>query len=85
MMANGIFVAGGVNWYYSCYKEASMHKSAATLSGPLPETAPFGSLFRGLIAKTRNAVKIPTGYQDERGFHLGVKPPEKEIKWPSFW
>ena len=41
----------------------------------------------GIIAKLKNAVKfeIPMGYQDETGFHTGVKSPEKEIKWPTTW
>ena len=41
----------------------------------------------GLIARLKNAVKyeIPTGYQDESGFHAGVKGAEKEIKWPMTW
>jgi hypothetical protein len=41
----------------------------------------------GIIARLRNAVKfeIPMGYQDESGFHAGVKAAEKEIKWPSTW
>jgi hypothetical protein len=40
-----------------------------------------------IVAKLRNAIRIeiPVGYQDETGFHLGVKPAEKEIKWPSVW
>jgi len=25
------------------------------------------------------------GYQDETGFHTGVKANEKEIKWPTTW
>jgi len=41
----------------------------------------------GLITRLKNAVKleIPTGYQDESGFHTGVKAEEKEIKWPTTW
>jgi hypothetical protein len=41
----------------------------------------------GLIARLKNAVKlnIPVGYQDEAGFHAGVKPADKEAKWPSVW
>lgn len=41
----------------------------------------------GIIARLKNAVRfeIPTGYQDETGFHLGVKASEKEIKWPATW
>jgi hypothetical protein len=26
--------------------------------------------------------KVPVGYQDEQGFHYGVKPAEKQIIWP---
>ncbi len=64
-----------------------MHKSAVTMHESLPNTVPFGSMFRGIIAKVRNSVRfeIPTGYQDETGFHMGVKPAEKEIKWPPVW
>jgi hypothetical protein len=41
----------------------------------------------GIIARLKNAVKfdIPTGYQDETGFHTGVKAEDKEIKFPSTW
>jgi hypothetical protein len=41
----------------------------------------------GLIARLMNAVKfeIPVGYQDESGFHTGVKADEKELKWPATW
>jgi hypothetical protein len=33
-----------------------------------------------IVVKLRKAIKIPTGYQDETGFHLGIEPAEKEIK-----
>lgn len=57
------------------------------MQGPLPDTASFGSIFRGIVTKVKNAVRIeiPVGYQDETGFHMGVKPPEKEIQWPPIW
>jgi hypothetical protein len=66
-------------------KKSVMHKHAVTMHKPLPDTVAFGSMFHGIIAKLRNAVRfdIPIGYQDEAGFHFGVKPVEKEIKWPS--
>ena len=40
-----------------------------------------------IAAKLRRAIRfeVPTGYQDETGFHMGVKPVEKEIKWPPVW
>jgi len=65
--------------------KSTMHKSAATMQGPLPETAPSDSMLRGFAAKVRNALMIPVGYQDETGFHRGVKPPEAEVKWPPVW
>jgi hypothetical protein len=39
---------------------------------------------RGIFAKLRKMIRIgiPIGYQDETGFHLGVKPAEKEVIWP---
>lgn len=41
----------------------------------------------GLIARLKNAIKldVPVGYQDETGFHIGVKADEKEINWPTTW
>jgi hypothetical protein len=40
-----------------------------------------------IVARLRNIVKyeIPIGYQDESGFHMGVKPADNEIKWPAAW
>lgn len=40
-----------------------------------------------LFARIKNALKfeIPVGYQDETGFHEGVKADEKGIKWPATW
>jgi len=64
-----------------------MHKSVATMHEPLANTFSPGSMLRGIIATVRNAVRfeIPIGYQDEAGFHTGVKPAEKGIKWPPVW
>ena len=64
-----------------------MHKNAITMHGALPNTVPFGSMFRSIVAKAINSIRIeiPVGYQDEMGFHMGVKPAEKEIKWPTVW
>jgi hypothetical protein len=41
----------------------------------------------GLFMRLKNAIKldIPVGYQDETGFHTGVKADEKERKWPATW
>jgi len=47
----------------------------------------FGFTLGGLITRLKNATKfeIPVGYQDETGFHTGVKADEKEIQWPTTW
>lgn len=43
--------------------------------------------FAGIVAKLKNAVKnrIPVGYQDESGFHTGVKPDSDNVQWPATW
>jgi hypothetical protein len=40
-----------------------------------------------VVSKLRSVVKleIPVGYQDESGFHTGVKAGGKQIKWPATW
>ena len=64
-----------------------MHKHAITMHKPWPNTASNGLHLHGIIARLKNAIKleIPTGYQDETGFHFGVRPSEKDVKWPSVW
>jgi hypothetical protein len=41
----------------------------------------------GIVAKLRKAIsiKIPIGYQDETGFHKGVKPADKKPIGRWFW
>jgi hypothetical protein len=53
----------------------------------LPGRIASDSKLYEIIAKLRNAarINIATGYQDEMGFHLGVKPAENEIQWPPVW
>ena len=48
---------------------------------------PTGIPFASLFAKIKGAVKneVPTGYQDENGFHFGEKPERAEIEWPAKW
>jgi hypothetical protein len=64
-----------------------IHKRGVTMHKPMPEIASFGLIFHGIVAKLRNAVRIdiPIGYQDETGFHMGVKPAQKEVQWPPVW
>ena len=62
-----------------------MHKHTITLNKPWTHSVNTGLPFAGLIAKLKNAVKIqiPVGYQDETGFHYGVKPAKNNAQWPS--
>jgi hypothetical protein len=64
-----------------------MHKYTVTTHEPLPERVKSGSKFHEIIAKLGNAagIEIATGYQDETGFYVGVKPSENEIHWPLTW
>jgi len=63
------------------------YKDTMTMNKPLFQTGISAFSPVGLIARLKNAVKfdIPVGYQDESGFHTGVKTDEKEIKWPATW
>jgi hypothetical protein len=60
------------------YKQTAMGHRTFAYSG-------VGFPLSGLMDKLRNAVKssIPVGYQDENGFHMGVKREEKPAKWPT--
>jgi hypothetical protein len=62
------------------YKQTSAEQKTLAYSG-------IGLPFQSLLAKLRNAVKtsVPVGYQDENGFHLGVKREEKQTQWPANW
>jgi hypothetical protein len=62
------------------YKQTTMEHKTLAYSG-------VGFPLAGLMAKLRNAIKmhVPEGYQDENGFHFGVKRAEKETQWPVTW
>jgi len=64
-----------------------MNKHTAAVHKPMPEMVSFGLMFHGIVAKLRSAVRIdiPIGYQDETGFHYGVKQAQNGIKWPQVW
>jgi hypothetical protein len=63
------------------------YKHTVTLGKAWTNSGSAGVTPSGIIAKLLNAVKmqIPTGYQDESGFHTGIKRVEKYDKWPSVW
>jgi len=62
-----------------------IHKHSITIDKPWPHMVSLGLHLHEIVAKLRNAmsIEIPTGYQDETGFHLGVEPAAKEDKWPT--
>lgn len=53
-----------------------------TLVTPVTEPAPFKWHLRDIVASLMRRVEIPTGYQDENGFHLGSEPAQTETQWP---
>lgn len=62
-------------------------KHSVSINKPWLNTGSSGFSIAGMIAKLRSAVsiEIPVGYQDETGFHSGVKSATKETKWPAIW
>lgn len=74
-------------WDCPSISERILHEPALTLHEPLPDTTARTAVFSRIFLKLREAVRmeVPTGYQDETGFHNGVKPAENEIQWPPYW
>jgi hypothetical protein len=62
-----------------------MNKDTITMQKPWSHAESFGLHLHEIVAKLKNAVKIPTGYEDETGFHFGAEPAEKEVKWSEVW
>jgi hypothetical protein len=59
------------------------HKQhAMTLFRPWPQNGTFKSHWHEIVANLKHIVEIPTGYQDENGFHFGPEPAPQEIQWP---
>jgi hypothetical protein len=63
------------------------YKHSMTINKVWSNTGASGFSFANVVSKLRSAVKleIPVGYQDESGFHAGVKAGGKAIKWPTTW
>jgi hypothetical protein len=63
------------------------HKYSLAIPKPWPYMGSLALHIHEITAKLRDIkkIEIPTGYQDETGFHLGVKPAEKKVKWPPEW
>jgi len=74
-------------WDCSALSEHILSEPALAVAEPLQGAAARRTVFRRIFSKLRTPVRIemPTGYQDETGFHSGVKPVEKEIQWPPVW
>jgi hypothetical protein len=64
-----------------------IQKQSVTIHKAWLNVATMALLLSAFIARLKTAVtiQIPTGYQDETGFHMGVKSAGKEVKWPSVW
>jgi hypothetical protein len=63
------------------------YKQSISAHKPWSHSGSFGFSPAGLMARLKNAVRlnVPVGYQDESGFHTGVKSANKDAKWPSVW
>ncbi len=54
----------------------AMHK-------PWPHMGSFRVHLREIIANLRHVIEIPTGYQDETGFHYGVERAKENPTHPQ--
>jgi len=61
-----------------------IQKHSTMIDRSWPHMVSVGLHLNEITAKLRKAIRIevPIGYQDETGFHMGVAPAEKDIKWP---
>jgi hypothetical protein len=50
---------------------------------PWLTTNSLGAHLHELLANLKSVLQIPTGYQDETGFHFGAETAKNEIKWPT--
>ena len=53
-----------------------------TLNEAWPQTGWFKSHVREIVASLKQIVAVPTGFQDENGFHYGAEPANTELQWP---
>jgi hypothetical protein len=77
------FFAQPVHGIADAIHRVMMHKQhAMTLSRPWAHADALRVRVREFIANLKYLVEIPTGYQDETGFHLGTEPEKSENQWP---
>jgi hypothetical protein len=74
-------------WDCSRLSEGMVHESAPSEQEPMRDKGVWRAMFHHFFSKVcREAqLEVRTGYQDETGFHMGVKPAENEIQWPPVW
>ena len=74
-------------WDCSRISERILHEPALTVRETLPDTTARTAVLSRIFLKLRETVRteVRIGYQDETGFHYGVKPAENEIQWPPYW
>jgi hypothetical protein len=66
------------HWHYECWTWG-MHRTSWL------HTFAVNILLVAVIAKLRSIIAkhVPLGYQDEGGFHFGVK--QTRDNWPAIW
>lgn len=57
-----------------------IQKNVITMPKPWPHMGSFSSYLHEIIVKLGSAMEIPTGYQDEAGFHFGAEPDDRQVK-----
>ncbi len=74
-------------WGCSHSGERILHEPALTVHESLSDTTAWGAIIHRVFEKLRQAagIEVRTGYQDEKGFHHGIKPARNEIQWPPVW
>jgi hypothetical protein len=60
------------------------HKQhAMTLVKPWQRNGTLKAQLQDFFSHLKQAFQIPTGYQDETGFHYGTEPVLQKINWPQ--
>ncbi len=54
-----------------------------TLVKPWQRNGTLKAQLQDFFSHLKQAFQIPTGYQDETGFHYGTEPVLQKINWPQ--
>jgi hypothetical protein len=63
-------------------KTMTQKQDAMTMAKPWPPAGSLLSHLREIVASFKHIAEIPTGYQDENGFHFGAEPVRLDNQLP---